>query len=84
MCQKKGKQLFVGFIEGETYVKMKKPRKKKSLASSWEGPFLFMKYLDNKGFQEQDEGGRICVLKGKDEKLWGRPRRDLEVFHHAP
>jgi hypothetical protein len=50
MCQKKGKQLFVGFIEGETYVKMKKPRKKKSLASSWEGPFLFMKYLDNKGF----------------------------------
>ncbi len=40
----------MGFIEGETYVKMKKPRKKKSLASSWEGPFLFMKYLNNKGF----------------------------------
>jgi hypothetical protein len=49
---RKGKQLFVGFTGGETYVKMKKPGKKKSLASSWEGPFLFMKYLDNNGFQE--------------------------------
>jgi len=64
----------VGFIEGETYVKMKKLGKKKSLASSWEGLFLFMKYLDNNGFQEQDKGGIICVFKGKDENLW----EDLE------
>jgi hypothetical protein len=69
----------VGFTKGETYVKMKK-----SLASSWEGPFLFMKYLDNNGFQEWDEGGRICVLKGKDEKLRDKHKRDLQVFHHAP
>jgi hypothetical protein len=33
--------MFVGFIEGETYVKMKKHGKKKSLESSWEGPFFF-------------------------------------------
>jgi hypothetical protein len=52
---------------------MKKPKKNKSLASSWEGPFLFMKYLDNNGFQEQYEGGRICVIKCKDEKLWDEP-----------
>ncbi len=45
---------------------------KKSLASNWEGPFLFMKYLNNNGFQEQDEGGRICVIKGKDEKIWDK------------
>ncbi len=74
----------LGFIEGETYVKIKKPRKKKSLASIWENPFLFMKYLDNNGFQEQDEGGIICALKGKDEKLSDRPRKDLKVFHHVP
>ncbi len=45
---------------------------------------LFMKYLDNNGFQEQDEGGRIYVIKGKDEKIWDRPRKDLQVFHFAP
>jgi hypothetical protein len=41
VCQKhacvsrKGKQMFLGLKEGITYVKMKKPRKKKSLVSSW-------------------------------------------------
>ncbi len=40
--------MFVGFIEGKTYVKMKKPRKKKSVESNWEGPFLFVNYLDGK------------------------------------
>jgi hypothetical protein len=37
---RKGKQMFVGFIEGDSYVKMKKLGKKKSLISSWEGPFF--------------------------------------------
>ncbi len=73
----------MGFTKGHTYVKMKKPRKN-SLASSWEGPFLFMKYLDNNGFQEQDEGGKICVIKGKDEKIWDQPKKDPRVFHFAP
>jgi hypothetical protein len=43
-----------------------------------------MKYLDSNGFQEQDGGGRIYVIKGKDEKIWDRPRKDLQVFHFAP
>jgi hypothetical protein len=42
-----------------------------------------MKYLDNNGFQEQDEGGRTCVIKGKDEKLWDMLKRDLQIFHVA-
>jgi hypothetical protein len=32
-----------------------------------------MKYLNGKGFLEQDEGGRICVIKRKDDRLWDRP-----------
>jgi len=44
--------MFFGFAKGETYVKMKKPGKKKSLASNWEQPFLIMKYFDNNGFKE--------------------------------
>jgi hypothetical protein len=32
--------MFLGFVEGKTYIKMKKFRKKKSLPSSWEGPFF--------------------------------------------
>jgi hypothetical protein len=31
---RKGKQMFFGFIKGETYVKMKKIEKKKTLTSS--------------------------------------------------
>jgi hypothetical protein len=52
---------------------MKKLCKKKSFASSWEGPYLFVKYLDGHGFLEQDEGWRVGVVKGKNEKLWDRP-----------
>jgi hypothetical protein len=61
----KGKQMLLGFKQGITLVKMKKPRKKKSLASSWEGPFFFVKYLNGNGFMDQDEGGIICVIKGE-------------------
>jgi len=27
-----------------------------------------MKYLDGNKFLEQDEGGQICVINGKDEQ----------------
>jgi hypothetical protein len=59
--------MLLGFKEGITFVKMKKPRKKKSLASSWEGPFFFVKYLDGNGFLDQNEGGKFCVIKGKED-----------------
>jgi hypothetical protein len=49
------------------FVKMKKPRKKKSLASSWEGPFFFVKYLDGLVLWTKMKGGRIYVIKGKEE-----------------
>ncbi len=47
------------------FVKMKKQGKKKSLASSWEGPFLFMKYLNGLVLWTMMKGARICVIKGK-------------------
>ncbi len=47
-------------------MKMEKLGKKKSLASSWEGPFLFVKYLNGNGFMDQDEGGKnLCDQGGK-------------------
>jgi hypothetical protein len=46
--------MFSSFVEDKTYVKMKKPRKNKSLAPNWGRPFFLMKYLDNNGFQEQN------------------------------
>jgi hypothetical protein len=73
--------LNLGLKEGVTYVKMKKPRKKKSLVSSQEEPFLFLNYLDGNGFMEQDEGGKMCVVKGKGEQLWDRPPQDLQLYH---
>jgi hypothetical protein len=46
---RKGLQTFEGFIEN-TKVKMRKPRKKKSLFSNYEGPCIFVDYKDGKGF----------------------------------
>jgi hypothetical protein len=43
-----------------------------------------MKYLDNNGFQEQDEGGGICAIKCMGEKLWDKPGKDLKVSHSTP
>jgi hypothetical protein len=37
--------MFLGFKEGENFVEMKKPSKKKSFAFSWEGPFYVCKVL---------------------------------------
>jgi hypothetical protein len=37
---RKGKQMFARFIEGESYVKMKKLGKNITFISSWEGPFF--------------------------------------------
>jgi hypothetical protein len=74
--------MFMGFKEGITFVKMKKlGRKKKLLAFSWERPFLFVNYLDKNEFLDHDEGGRICVIKGKDDQFWDRPGRDPQMFH---
>jgi hypothetical protein len=56
--------MFMGFDEKITCVKMKKLGKKIFVTSNWKGHVLFMKYYR---FMEQDEGGRICVIKGKDE-----------------
>jgi hypothetical protein len=33
--------------------------------------------LDGHGFLEQDDGKIVCVVKGKDDKLWDRPWHDL-------
>jgi hypothetical protein len=40
-----------------------------------------VKYLDGNGFMDQDEGGRIYVIKGEKKQLWDRPKKDLQVFH---
>jgi hypothetical protein len=73
--------MFLGFKEGETFIKRKKINKNKSLASSWEGPVIFVRYLDGHAFLQHDERGRIYVVKGEDEKLWEKPWRDLQLFH---
>ncbi len=44
---------------------MKKPSKKKFLASNWEGPFIFVQYLNENGYMDHDEGSEINVVKGK-------------------
>jgi hypothetical protein len=43
---KRGKQTFEGLVARQTMVKMKKPRKKKTLTSSWEGPYQFVTHVN--------------------------------------
>jgi len=63
---KKGKQTFEGLVAGETMVKMKKPRKKKTLIASWEGPYQFIGHVDGKGDFDFEEGNKVCIIKDAD------------------
>jgi hypothetical protein len=63
---RKGKQTFEGLVASETMVKMKKPRKKKALAASWEGPYQFIGHSDGKGNYDLEEGNKICIIQDTD------------------
>ncbi len=67
MLLEKEQRCFQVFSEGEDSVKILKLGKKKSLLKSWEGPYLFVRYLDGKGSTGQDEG-LTCIIKGGDNK----------------
>jgi len=53
-------------------VKMKKPRKKKFLTSSWGGPYLFVGYSNKIGDIEFDEGHKLCIVRDANEHQWER------------
>jgi hypothetical protein len=40
-----------------------------------------VKYKDEKGRKEFDDGYWICILQGIDGKQWECVKRDLQVFH---
>jgi hypothetical protein len=62
-------------------LKMHKLGKKRNLVGNWEGPYAFVGYKDGKGYQERDEGSRICIIKDLDGKHWEWARRDLQIYH---
>jgi len=64
---RKGKQMFLSFKEGNDLVKMKKLGKKKALMGSWEGPYLFVGYVDEHVGMEHDDGRRKCIIREEDE-----------------
>jgi hypothetical protein len=51
-------------------VKLRILGKKKVFDGSWEGSYLFVRYVDEKEMVEFDEGGCICIIKGFDEDQW--------------
>jgi len=76
---RKGLQTFDGFVEN-TKVKMCRPGRKRSLLNNWEGLYIFIDYKDGKGFQEQDHGGKIYILKDLKRQHWEWSRRDLQLY----
>jgi hypothetical protein len=65
-------------------VKMKKPGKKRALATSWEGPYRFIGHVDGKGNYDFEEGCRLCIIQDADGRQWERSRRDLQIYHMQP
>jgi hypothetical protein len=53
---RKGKHVFEGLVASETMVKMKKPGKRRAFTANWEGPYLFIGHIDEKGNLEFEEG----------------------------
>jgi hypothetical protein len=76
--------LFEGLIAREIMVKMKKPRKKRALAASWEGPYRFVGHADGRGNFDFEEGYRVCTIQDADGNQWERSRRDLQIYHTQP
>jgi len=74
---KNGKQTFEGLVVGLTMVKMKKPRKKKALISSWECPYQFVGHANGNGNVDFEEGTMLCIIKNGDGHQWERSRKDL-------
>ncbi len=62
---------------------MRKPGKKRSLFSNWEGPYIFVDYKDGKGFQEQGHGSRMCILQDLKGQYWEQLRRDMQLYLFA-
>ncbi len=60
-------------------VKMKKPRKKKALTSSWEGPYQFVAHVDGIGNFDFEEGNKICIIQDADGNQWERSHKDLQI-----
>jgi hypothetical protein len=76
--------LFEGLIVGQSMVKMKKPRKRRALTASWEGPYMFVGHTDGKGNLDFEEGCRLCIVQDADGHQWERSHRDLQIFYAPP
>ncbi len=59
----------MNFGDDEVWVKMTRPRNKRSLAIGWEGPYIFVGYKDG-GQNKEQNGWRICIVKCGDAKQW--------------
>jgi hypothetical protein len=68
-------------VVGKVMVKMKKPRKKKALTTSWEGPYQFIGHADGKGDFNFEKGNKVCIIKDVDGHQWERSHRDLQIYH---
>jgi len=81
---RRGKHLFEGLIASQTMVKMKKPRKRRALITSWEGPYQFIGHSNGKGNLDFEEGCRLCIVQDADGHQWERSCRNLQIFYAPP
>ncbi len=61
--------MFLGFKKGETYPKMKKPSNNKFITSSWEGPFIFVEYLNANGYWIKMKEIRLMWWKARNNNF---------------
>jgi hypothetical protein len=62
-------------------VKMKKPRKKKALTFSWEGPYQFVGHTYGNENLDFEESNMVCIIINVEGHQWERSRMDLQIYH---
>jgi hypothetical protein len=66
MLPEKGSKHLKDWLQDWQWSKWKKPRKKKTLTLSWEGPYQFVEHVDGNGNVDFEEGSMLCIIRDGD------------------
>ncbi len=81
MLLEKGNIPLKDWLLDKQWLKFKKLGKKKTLTSSWEGPYQFVEHSDGNRNLDFEEGNKVYIIRNVDGYKWERSRRDLQIYH---
>jgi hypothetical protein len=84
MLQGKENKCLWGLLKVKAMSRWRNLERKKSLVSSWEGPFFLWNIQMGRVFLSKMKEDAFVSSKQKDDRLWDKPKRDLQVYHVTP